>query len=61
MAKGVRDRFGGIVPNSIDDLITLNGVGRKTANLIVGDIYHKQAIVVDTQIITITNRIGMQC
>jgi endonuclease III len=45
MAKGVRERFGGIVPDSIDDLITLNGVGRKTANLIVGDIYHKQGLL----------------
>ena len=59
MAKGVRERFGGIVPDNIDDLITLNGVGRKTANLIVGDIYHKQAIVVDTHMIRIANRIGL--
>ena len=61
MAKGVRERFGGIVPDNIDDLITLNGVGRKTANLIVGDIYHKQAIVVDTHMIRIANRIGLVC
>lgn len=61
MAKGVRERFGGIVPDSIDDLITLNGVGRKTANLIIGDIYHKQAIVVDTHMIRIANRIGLVC
>ena len=61
MAKGVRERFGGIVPDNIDDLITLKGVGRKTANLIVGDIYHKQAIVVDTHMIRIANRIGLVC
>ena len=61
MAKGVRERFGGIVPDNIDDLITLNGVGRKTANLIVGDIYHKQSIVVDTHMIRIANRIGLVC
>ncbi|HBA93135.1 MAG TPA: endonuclease III [Ruminococcaceae bacterium] len=59
MALGVRDRFGGRVPDNIDDLITLNGVGRKTANLIVGDIYKKEAIVVDTHMIRISNRIGL--
>ena len=59
MAIGVRDRFGGAVPDNIDDLITLNGVGRKTANLIVGDIYGKESIVVDTHMIRISNRIGL--
>lgn len=59
MAQGVRDRFGGVVPDNIDDLITLNGVGRKTANLIVGDVYGKESIVVDTHMIRISNRIGL--
>lgn len=59
IAKGVRDRFGGVVPDTIEDLITLNGVGRKTANLIVGDIYGKESIVVDTHMIRISNRIGL--
>ena len=59
MAKGVRDRFSGVVPDNIEDLITLNGVGRKTANLIVGDIYGKESIVVDTHMIRISNRIGL--
>lgn len=59
MAIGVRDRFDGVVPDNIDDLITLNGVGRKTANLIVGDIYGKESIVVDTHMIRISNRIGL--
>lgn len=59
MAKSVRDRFGGVVPDTIEDLITLNGVGRKTANLIVGDIYGKESIVVDTHMIRISNRIGL--
>ena len=59
MAKGVRDRFGGVVPDNIDDLVTLNGVGRKTANLIVGDVYGKESIVVDTHMIRISNRIGL--
>lgn len=59
MAKGIKERFGGIVPDNIDDLITLNGVGRKTANLIVGDVYGKESIVVDTHMIRISNRIGL--
>lgn len=59
MAQGVRDRFGGVVPDNIDDLLTLNGVGRKTANLIVGDVYGKESIVVDTHMIRISNRLGL--
>lgn len=59
MAKGVRDRFGGVVPDNIEELITLNGVGRKTANLIVGDVYGKESIVVDTHMIRISNRLGL--
>lgn len=59
MAKDVRDRFGGTVPDNIEDLTTLNGVGRKTANLIVGDVYGKESIVVDTHMIRIANRIGL--
>lgn len=59
MAKMVRDNFGGVVPDNIDDLTTLPGVGRKTANLIVGDVYGKESIVVDTHMIRISNRIGL--
>ena len=59
MARGVRDRFGGIVPDNIDDLTTLSGVGRKTANLIVGDVYKKPAVVADTHLIRLTNRMGL--
>lgn len=59
MAKMVRDNFGGTVPDNIDDLVTLPGVGRKTANLIVGDVYGKESIVVDTHMIRISNRIGL--
>lgn len=59
MAKMVRDNFGGKVPDTIEDLITLPGVGRKTANLIVGDVYGKESIVVDTHMIRISNRIGL--
>lgn len=59
MAKGVRDRFGGVVPDNIEDLTTLSGVGRKTANLIVGDVYKKPAVVADTHLIRISNRMGL--
>ncbi len=59
MARGVRDRFGGRVPDNIEDLTTLSGVGRKTANLIVGDVYGKPAVVADTHLIRLTNRMGL--
>ena len=59
MATMIRDDFGGVVPDNIEDLIKLPGVGRKTANLIVGDVYHKESIVVDTHMIRISNRIGL--
>lgn len=59
MAQMVRDNFGGVVPDTIEALTTLPGVGRKTANLIVGDVYGKESIVVDTHMIRISNRIGL--
>lgn len=51
--------FGGKVPDTIEQLLSLPGVGRKTANLIIGDIYSKPAIVVDTHCIRLTKRIGI--
>lgn len=59
MAKMIRDDFGGTVPDTIEELTKLPGVGRKTANLIVGDVYGKESIVVDTHMIRISNRIGL--
>ena len=59
MAQKILSDFGGEVPDNIEDLTTLPGVGRKTANLIVGDVYHKESIVVDTHMIRISNRIGL--
>lgn len=54
------DDFGGRVPGSMDELLRLPGVGRKTANLILGDIYNApSAVVVDTHCIRLTNRIGL--
>jgi endonuclease-3 len=59
MARGVRDNFQGVVPDNIEDLTSLQGVGRKTANLIVGDVYKKPAVVADTHLIRLTNRMGL--
>lgn len=47
------------VPDNIEDLTKLPGVGRKTANLIVGDVYGKPAVVADTHLIRISNRLGL--
>lgn len=54
----IRDEFGGEVPDTIEKLTSLSGVGRKTANLIMGDIYKQPAIVADTHLIRITNLLG---
>ena len=51
--------FGGRVPDTMEELIRLPGVGRKTANLILGDIHNKPAVVVDTHCIRLSNRIGL--
>ena len=58
MAQQLCDNFGGVVPGTIEELTTLAGIGRKTANLVVGDIFHKPAVVVDTHCIRITSRLG---
>ncbi len=59
MAQMLRDEFEGKVPDTIDELTRLPGIGRKTANLICGDIYGKPAVVADTHLIRITGRIGL--
>lgn len=51
--------FGGKVPDNMEDLLRLPGVGRKTANLILGDIYGKEGYVCDTHCIRITGRLGI--
>ena len=51
--------FGGKVPDSMDDLLRLPGVGRKTANLILGDVYGQEGYVCDTHCIRITGRLGI--
>ena len=59
IANDLIDRFGGEVPDTMEELTSLSGVGRKTANLILGDIFKKPAIVCDTHCIRITNRVGL--
>ncbi len=57
--KMLRDRFGGHVPDTMEELLSLPGVGRKSANLILGDVFGKPAIVTDTHCIRLSNRIGL--
>ena len=57
--KILRDEYGGKVPDDFDKLLKLPGVGRKSANLIMGDVFGKPAIVTDTHCIRLTNRMGL--
>lgn len=59
MAGQLINDFGGKVPDTMDELLSLSGVGRKTANLILGDVYGKPAVVTDTHCIRITGRLGL--
>ena len=57
--KMIRDEYEGKVPDDFDALMKLPGVGRKSANLIMGDVFGKPAIVTDTHCIRLVNRIGL--
>lgn len=59
MARQILEDFGGELPDNMDDLLKLHGIGRKTANLVMGDIYKKPAVVTDTHCIRITGRLGL--
>lgn len=59
MCIQLRDEYGSKLPDTLDELTKLSGIGRKTANLIMGDIYHKPAVVTDTHCIRITRRLGL--
>ncbi len=59
MAKMLLEEYDGILPDTVEELTRLPGIGRKTANLVVGDIYHKPAVVCDTHCIRITNLLGL--
>ena len=58
-ARQLIERFNGKVPGTMEELTSLPGVGRKTANLILGDVYHQPAYVCDTHCIRITGRLGL--
>lgn len=58
-AKRILEVYGGEVPDTMEDLLTLPGTGRKTANLVLGDIFNRPAVVVDTHCIRLTNRLGL--
>ena len=55
----LRDEYGGRVPDTMEALLKIPGVGRKTANLLLGDLYGKPAVVCDTHCIRITNKLGL--
>jgi len=58
ISRDIIEKFGGKVPDTIEELLTLKGVGRKTANLVLTEGYHKPAICVDTHVHRISNRLG---
>ena len=58
LSKKIVENFGGNVPGSMEELTSLPGIGRKTANVILAEIFHKPAIVVDTHFMRITRRLG---
>lgn len=59
MVNQLIKNYGGEIPDSIEELTKLSGIGRKTANLIMGDVFGKPAVVTDTHFIRIMNRLGM--
>src|SRR3954468_1477631 len=59
MASGLEERFGGEVPHAMDDLVTLPGVGRKTANVVRSVAMGEPGLPVDTHVIRLSNRLGL--
>jgi len=59
MSNQLINDYNSIVPDTIEELTKLSGIGRKTANLICGDIYNKPAIIADTHCIRLSNRLGL--
>ncbi len=57
-SKKIMSDFSGEVPGTMEELLTLPGVGRKTANLVLGDVFKKPAVVADTHLIRISNLLG---
>lgn len=59
IGKMLTEEYGGVVPDTVEELTKLPGVGRKTANLVCGDVFGKPAVVTDTHFIRICNRLGL--
>lgn len=59
MCRMLRDVYDGVIPDTVEELTKLPGVGRKTANLVCGDVYGKPAVVADTHCIRICGRLGL--
>jgi endonuclease-3 len=59
LSRDIVDRFGGEVPDNLDDLTSLRGVGRKTANVVLAAVFGKPSIVVDTHMIRVANRLAL--
>lgn len=57
--RAIVERFGGVVPRTMEDLVTLPGVGRKTANVILGNAFDRPAVVVDTHVKRVAKRLGL--
>jgi endonuclease III len=58
-ARTILDRFGGEIPNRMEDLVTIPGVGRKTANVILGHVFGRPGMVVDTHVRRLSRRMGL--
>jgi len=58
-ARAILERFGGEVPSRMEDLVTLPGVGRKTANVLLGHVFGKVGLVVDTHVRRLAHRLGL--
>ena len=59
MSQMLIEKYNGVVPNSIEQLITLAGVGRKTANVVYSEAFGGNAIAVDTHVLRVSNRLGL--
>jgi len=58
-SQALTERFNGIVPDSLDELVTLPGVGRKTANVVIGNAFEKPAVIVDTHVKRVAHRLDL--
>lgn len=59
LSKIIIDKYQGIIPNTFDDLVTLPGVGRKTANVILAEGFNLPGLAVDTHVLRVANRLGL--